>query len=190
MPFAFYDRLSPRRQQVYRKSDRLQSVELPASRRLPPLARAVTDALAAEDRIAVQRACQRLVDEITAQLAVPSITVRVRAQRPSAEWGELHGLYTPDNERPRAMIEVWMRTAKQRRVVASRTFLRTLIHEVCHHLDYELYALAETFHTEGFYRRESSLMKQLLPQPAEGSPKGARSRGAGSAEGPPPDQLA
>jgi len=39
-----------------------------------------------------------------------------------------------------------------------------LIHELCHHLDYELYALEETFHTEGFYKRESSLVAALLAQ--------------------------
>ncbi|MBK8019762.1 MAG: SprT-like domain-containing protein [Betaproteobacteria bacterium] len=31
-----------------------------------------------------------------------------------------------------------------------RTFLRTLLHELCHHLDYEMFRLEETFHTEGF----------------------------------------
>jgi hypothetical protein len=55
-----------------------------------------------------------------------------------------------------------MRTAKKEQVVKFRTFLRTLLHEVCHHLDYELYKLAETFHTEGFYARESALMRSLL----------------------------
>jgi hypothetical protein len=55
-----------------------------------------------------------------------------------------------------------MRTVAQKRVVAFRTFLRTLLHEVCHHLDYEHYELEETFHTEGFYARESSLMRDLL----------------------------
>ena len=42
--------------------------------------------------------------------------------------------------------------------------VRTLLHEVCHHLDYELYKLEETFHTEGFYKRESSLVVALLAQ--------------------------
>jgi len=46
--------------------------------------------------------------------------------------------------------------------VAFKTFLRTLTHELCHHLDYELFALEETFHTEGFYKRESSLANALL----------------------------
>jgi hypothetical protein len=50
-------------------------------------------------------------------------------------------------------------------VVKFRTFLRTLLHEVAHHLDYELYGLEETFHTEGFYARESSLMRVLLGEP-------------------------
>ena len=59
-------------------------------------------------------------------------------------------------------MTVWMRTAKHRRVVAFRTFLRTLLHELCHDLDYELFGLEETFHTEGFYKRESSLLHQLM----------------------------
>jgi hypothetical protein len=55
-----------------------------------------------------------------------------------------------------------MRTVKHRRVVAFRSFLRTLLHELCHHLDYELYKLSDSFHTEGFYKRESSLFHQLV----------------------------
>jgi hypothetical protein len=57
-----------------------------------------------------------------------------------------------------------MRTAQKKQVVAFKTFLRTLIHEVCHHLDYELFALEETFHTDGFYKRESTLVSALLGQ--------------------------
>jgi len=58
-------------------------------------------------------------------------------------------------------ITVWMRTAKRKQVVAVKTFLRTFIHEICHHLDYELLDLGESFHTEGFYKRESSIVHQL-----------------------------
>jgi hypothetical protein len=36
------------------------------------------------------------------------------------------------------------------------------VHELCHHLDYELFAFEETFHTEGFYKRESSLANALF----------------------------
>ena len=57
-----------------------------------------------------------------------------------------------------------MRTAKQRRVVAFRTYLRTLLHEVGHHFDYALLRLPDSYHTEGFYKRESSLFKQLVPE--------------------------
>lgn len=164
MPFAFYDRLSARQKQIYRKSDRLHVVDLPRPEVLRPLAAAVADLLPGADPAAVQAACRRLASELTRQLAVAPVDVVVRAQRPSADWGELHGLYTPDSLRPRASIEVWMRTAKHQRVVAPRTFVRTLVHELCHHLDYELFALPETFHTEGFYKRESSLLNQLLPK--------------------------
>jgi hypothetical protein len=52
--------------------------------------------------------------------------------------------------------------------VVFRTFLRTLLHEVCHHLDYDLLRLPDSFHTEGFYKRESSLLKQILGEAIRG----------------------
>ncbi|MCP4200519.1 MAG: hypothetical protein GY769_01130, partial [bacterium] len=61
-----------------------------------------------------------------------------------------------------ARISVWMRTAQKRNVVAFKTFLRTLLHELGHHLDYELLELEDSLHTEGFFKRESSLFHQLV----------------------------
>ena len=98
----------------------------------------------------------------TPDIRVPKIRVRVLAQRPADDDGELHGLYEPDDAGTPARITVWMRTAARKDVVAFKTFLRTLIHELCHHLDYELYKMPETFHTEGFYKRESTLVAALL----------------------------
>jgi hypothetical protein len=108
-----------------------------------------------------QTAAERLIRGLTDTLAIDAVRVRVLAARPHARWGELHGLYEagPDG---RPLITLWMRTAKQRRVVAFRTFLRTLLHEVGHHLDYMLLKLPESYHTEGFYKRESSLFHQLV----------------------------
>ena len=82
--------------------------------------------------------------------------------RPSKSWGELHGLYTPAGQGGVACVTLWMRTAQRHQAVKFRTFLRTLLHELGHHLDYELLGLRDSFHTEGFYKRESSLLHQLL----------------------------
>ena len=84
--------------------------------------------------------------------------------RPHARWGELHGLYTPDDSEP-PRIDLWMRTAQHRRIVAFRTFVRTLLHELGHHLDYEYLKLSDSLHTEGFFKRESSLFRQLIGEP-------------------------
>jgi hypothetical protein len=69
-----------------------------------------------------------------------------------------------------------MRTAQKGRVVAFRTFLRTLIHELCHHLDYVHIGLGRSFHTEGFFKRESSLLRQLLPRRGNGHARRRRRR--------------
>ncbi len=95
-------------------------------------------------------------------LEVRPLRIKVLSRRPSTSTSELHGLYEPAETRTPAVITLWMRTAHHRRVVAFRTFLRTLLHELCHHLDYELLELEDSFHTEGFFKRESSLFKQLV----------------------------
>jgi hypothetical protein len=162
MPFAYYARLSARDKRIYRQSDAIERVPLPDPVALRPLVDELAAALGDEDRHATERACQRLADAMLAQLALPPVRLSVLAARPSRDWGELHGYYDPTREGVAPTITLWMRTAQRKQVVAFRTFLRTFLHEIGHHLDYELLRLAETFHTEGFYKRESSLFRQLM----------------------------
>jgi hypothetical protein len=163
MPFSYYARLSPRQKLIYQQSDAVPWVALPDAPALLPLVEALGLALADEDRKELEGACQRLADAIFAQLGVSRVRLRVLAARPSKSWGELHGLYDPTEGRDKIVITLWMRTARLKRVVAFRTFLRTFLHEIGHHLDYEYLSLADSFHTQGFYQRESSLLKQLVP---------------------------
>ena len=162
MPFAYYERLPPSSKAVYRQSDRIVEIRLSRPEILASLVEGLRLALASERRPAVELAADHLGRGLTGMLDVAPVRIRVLAVRPTSGWGELHGLYTPDAARP-ARIQLWMRTAKHRRVVRFRTFLRTLLHEVGHHLDYEYLRLADSFHTEGFFRRESSLFHQLVP---------------------------
>lgn len=160
--FAYYDRLSPARQAVYRRSDEIVTIELPPATAVADPVRAIESALALGQRPPVQRGAQDLIDALVAGFCVPRVDVKVLAVRPSDLDGELHGLYEPAEDLPQARISVWMRTAQRRQVVAFRSFVRTLVHEFLHHLDYEHFELPETFHTEGFYRRESSLANALF----------------------------
>jgi hypothetical protein len=163
MPFAYYARLTKRQKAIYDQSDGIGAVRLPGAEGLRPLVAGLEEALVHERREETQRRCQELLDGLTRALQVGPVWVKVLAARPHARWGELHGLYeVPRAGRPR--ITLWMRTARHRRVVAFRTFLRTLLHELCHHLDYRLLRLPDSFHTEGFYKRESSLFHQLVPR--------------------------
>jgi hypothetical protein len=164
--FAYYDRLSRRDQAVYRKSDRVPAIALPGARDLAPAVEALGTALVRDDEPGVAVASAEIVGRISLALGARAPIVQVLAVRPREDWGELHGLYTQDEEA--AVIRVWMRTARRGRVVAFRTFLRTLLHELCHHLDFEVLGLAPSFHTAGFFRRESSLFRQLVPERAEG----------------------
>ncbi len=162
MVFSYYSRLTRAEQRIYRKSDEVSSILLTRASSLHPLVGMLVGALKSEDRLRTEEICQELVSAITASLKVPALRVEVLAARPSRSWGELHGLYTPARGHRVARITVWMRTAQRRQVVAFRSFLRTLLHEICHHLDYEFLRLGESFHTEGFYKRESRLFHQMV----------------------------
>ena len=164
MPFAYFDKLSPARKRIYRASDRIERLDPPAGFGAGDAVDAIATALSADDRSACERACRRLTDALVRGYGVPPIRVKVLARRPSSDYGELHGLYEPEEGRTPATITVWMRTAQRAQVVAFRSFLRTLVHEIGHHLDYEHLRLADSFHTEGFFKRESSLFYQLVPR--------------------------
>lgn len=160
MPFAYYNRLSAPQRQIYRASDAIEVVELPKAERLYAHVDALEQALAGGNRRATEQAAQTLLDGMTRLLRVSSLRVQVGDRRPSWTTGELHGLYEPQSGR-RDKVAVWMRTAQRAQTVKFKTFLRTLLHEVCHHLDYERFRLAESFHTQGFYKRESSLLRRI-----------------------------
>ena len=161
MPFSYYARLSRAEQAVYRQSDALTQIRVPQPERFAAAVDALESALLTEDRAKTQAASERVIRGLMDVLGAPPVRVEVLAARPHARWGELHGLYTAERGR-RPKIQLWMRTAKQKRVVAFRTYLRTLLHEVGHHLDYTVLGLEESYHTEGFYKRESSLFHQLV----------------------------
>lgn len=163
MPFGYFRNLSRAQQAIYRQSDGITEIRLPRPSELWAFVAALERALATEDRAATQAATERLIRGLTDAIGVRAVRVEVLAARPHARWGELHGLYTSTRgQTPK--IQLWMRTAKQKRVVAFRTYLRTLLHEVGHHVDYLLLGLRDSFHTEGFYKRESSLFHQLVAE--------------------------
>jgi hypothetical protein len=56
---------------------------------------------------------------------------------------ELFGDYHPDTMH----IRVWMRTAVRRDMTSFGTFLSTLCHEFCHHLDFLKFGFGDSWHT-------------------------------------------
>ncbi len=163
MPFAYFERLSRRQQGIYLRSDKITAVPLPGAGALRPLVVELGATLESGDRALTESACQLLANGLGRALGLPPVRVTVLAARPHAKWGELHGLYESTGKPGQPpTITLWMRTAQQKRVVAFRTFLRTLLHEMGHHLDYTLLRLGDSLHTQGFYQRESHLFHQLV----------------------------
>ena len=115
---------------LWERSNAITAIRVPPSERLNALATRLAATLATGDRPRVQAASQALLDAYCALLGVPRLQVEVEGVRPTNHYGELHGLYRPGNGRSRDRVQVWMHTARRAQVVAFKTFLRTLLHEL------------------------------------------------------------
>ena len=162
MVFDYYHRLGRKQKAVYLKSDAVEQIVLHNPPVIQPAVIKLENALETGDRLQTERASAAVIAGVINDLGVVPVRTRVLSARPASNWGELHGLYEPVEGRTAARITVWMRTARHKRVVAFRSFLRTILHELCHHLDYEMLRLPDSYHTEGFFKRESSLYRQLV----------------------------
>jgi hypothetical protein len=142
----------------YVESDRLTSLELPPDDRLQVLARAIDSLMENGKPAAVQSACTEFMVAASSFYGVSKPTIRALSARPirvrEGGWAtELFGDYTPST----AAIRIWTRTAVQKRVTSFGTFLSTLCHEFCHHLDCQRFGFKQSPHTRGFYERTAAL---------------------------------
>jgi hypothetical protein len=160
---GFFYRLAPRDQKVYLRSDAIDGFDLAAGPLVLALADAVVAALEGGNLAATGRAAQTLVGELCRLAGVRVVPIEVKGARPRNQRGELHGIFYPDAPR----IVLWTRTAARHDVVKPRTFLRTLMHELAHYFDYALFRLGNSYHTRGFFKRESFLVRAILPHDAD-----------------------
>ena len=168
MALVYYRRFTNAQKRIATKSDALKPIQISQTNNYFEVLNELNCQLDLGNVAYVERASQELIDEIcrplkNGNMRVSSARVHVLERRPHDNSGELYGLYEPiDQGRLRARLYVWMKTAKRQQVVAFKTYLRTLVHELCHHLDYEYYGLEDSLHTQGFFRRESAIVKQLI----------------------------
>jgi len=149
------------------ESDRLGNLELPQSGNLSGIARNLESAMKEGTTAGVRRACGALLAALSAFYQVPECGIRVLAARPlrvRETWtSELFGDYAPDT----MLIRVWMRTAVRKEITSFGTFLSTLCHEFCHHLDFQKFGFSDSWHTRGFYERAGALYHCVRGTPAK-----------------------
>ncbi len=155
------------RKSEYERSDELQGLAVPAASRLPDLAAELGRALETGETRPVAVAGRAFLDEAARLYGVEPPGLKVLAARPlrSREGyrTELFGDYTLETK----VIRVWMRTAVQKKVTSFGTFLSTLVHEFCHHLDRVRLDLPSTYHTRGFYGRTAALYHHAKGEPVK-----------------------
>ena len=170
MPFPYYDNLSASNKRIYRKSDAIERIPVKDPELIFPIVIKLKRSLEDNKRGKVAKYSSEICRHVCEGLGTETLTVKISSKRPSNSTEELHGLYEwTEGETP--VLTIWMKTAVKKQVVAFKSFIRTVLHELCHHLDYTLLKLKDSYHTEGFFSRESSLVAQLVPPAPKKSPK-------------------
>jgi hypothetical protein len=150
---------------AFLESERLQMLPLPSDQRLAALATMIETAMKTGVASDVGGACDEFLRTAADFYQVPECAVRVLAARPlrvrERSTIELFGDYRPDTK----LIRVWMKTAVRNDITSFGTFLSTLCHEFCHHLDFHRFPFRNSWHTRGFYQRAA-----LLYHNAKGTP--------------------
>lgn len=146
-------------------SDQFKELELPGQEVIPAIAGQIDLAMQKESRSDIEESCAKFLVRTSEFYEVVMPEVRVLAARPlrvREGWtSELFGDYSPQTK----VIRIWMRTAVKRQVTSFGTFLSTLCHEFCHHLDCQRFGFRQSPHTRGFYHRTA-----LLYHYARGTP--------------------
>ncbi len=150
------------------ESDQRRILDLPQDACLRTAAQSVESSLEEGTSKVVRQACAAFLKSAADFYKIETPDIRVLAARPirSRESGwsiELFGDYSPDTR----LIRVWMRTAIRKQVTSFGTFLSTLCHEFCHHLDYQHFGYRDSWHTRGFYERTAALYHHARGTPAK-----------------------
>jgi len=151
------DALPRKNRTEYLKSDQITTLDLPIDRALQEVTETIENAMKSGRMPELRQYCAEFLTIASQFYKVPRCGIRVLAARPlrvRENWTtELFGDYTPDT----MTIRVWMRTAVRKEITSFGTFLSTLTHEFCHHLDFQLFHFADSWHTRGFYERAAAL---------------------------------
>lgn len=145
----------------YRLSNRSQTVEFALDRRcreaLDDLLRSRSAEKRQEQGNSLAQELCRLAGSTTPRVIVKDTPRphRVREGRLSYQKLATYSVRT-------RTIRIHNLTARRKQVVAPRTFLETLLHELMHHWDFELLKLRRSLHTSGFYHRLGNLKRALL----------------------------
>ena len=147
----------PNHREGFLESDRIKTLDMPQDGRLLTISQSIESAMRSGTTADVRHACAQFLDAASDFYQVPKCGVRVLAARPlrvRENWSsELFGDYTPQT----MLIRVWMRTAVRKEITSFGTFLSTLCHEFCHHLDFRRFGFSDSWHTRGFYERAGVL---------------------------------
>lgn len=142
---------------AFSESDRIKTLDLPLDRALLTITTSLEQAMKGGTASDIHRVCADYLLAASRFYKVPVCGIRVLAARPlrvrEHSATELFGDYNPET----MLIRIWMRTAVRKEITSFGTFLSTLCHEFCHHLDFQRFKFPDSWHTRGFYERAATL---------------------------------
>lgn len=145
----------------FTRSNKFPALEYRPKTQERELTRKLIESQSASEREALG---QELLDNICCSLKIPRARLSVINERQPHKLYEgklaykLYGVYHCRKE----TIKIANLTSIRKQIVAGKTFLDTLIHELMHHIDRKFLRIPTTPHSPGFYARIEDLKTKLM----------------------------
>ncbi len=152
---------------AYAASEAWPALPLPPAAAVRGRAAPLLEALAGGRAVEAGEAGAALLEGLASFYRVGVPPLRVLGARPQAAASSGANVYEVfgDYEPATAQIRVFSRTAVRGQIVRPKSFLCTLLHEFCHHLDVRLFGFRASYHTRGFFGRVDGLYHLALGTP-------------------------
>jgi len=143
----------------YKKSNQILKVDIQISENAKLYIKVLMNSYEEWDR---QKFGEALLDELSDSAGIDIVKLKISSAKQFHKRSgnkiiiKQYGYYRPKEN----YIYIHNRTAVQGKILASKTFLDTLLHEWLHHYDYKKLGL-NSIHSAGFYSRLNHLKEML-----------------------------
>jgi len=156
------DSIPKDKHEAFHKSDSIKTVDLRCQMELKQILLETQKIYLGANEDTIVEGMQKLANAVCEQLGAQPTEVEIAKEIPYDDYGPLHGYYLPKEPKWPALIVLCLLHINTDDRITFKHLVEVFVHELVHHLDFALYDLGDSFHTDGFDKRQKYLIAEFV----------------------------